>query len=1108
MPVLSWAQFFDEFSDGNISANPTWQGDVADFQVNVNLQLQLSAPSGTTDTSVIYTDFVSNFSDTVTWRLKWRLNFSPSDNNNGRVYLMSSGSNFNTAQGYYVRWGENGAADVLKLYRFNGTTSTLIVTGTTVYSTSSQIALNVVRWPNGNWVLESDPNAGENFVSEGSAIDNTYAASTHFGLWCKYTTSNVANFYFDDVQVDSLISDIEPPTLLSAEATAANIVQLIFSESLDPVSANTAANYIINSGIGQAVSAFLNATNDSIVTLTFGNNFTLAQQYIITVSGVKDLAGNTITTTNQSFYYFLFDTPAYRDIVINEIMADPTPVIGLPEAEFIELYNRGTGAYSLSGATISDASSTATIPTNINHYLLSGEYVVICDIADTALFSAYPKVIGVPSLPAFNNGGDDVILTVGTEIIDAVSYSSAWYQDAVKADGGYTLELINPETPCSGSGNWIASNNPDGGTPGAQNSVYNTDPDVIAPSVKSVSVLSQNELEISFSEPVNSTTVLTINISIDNGLTIDSSIVASNFASSANVYFTPEIDSAQIYTITISDISDCVGNVMTQSAVLFGFGALPEPFDIVINELYPAPDVESLLPQVEFVEIYNRSDKLLRLEGVTISDASTSAGIDAIVLFPKSYAVICDDNNSFLFADSVKIAEVGTLPSLNNTDDVITLSLNGTVIDQVTYTDDWYGEIDPCCTTLERKNPNDLCRETDAWFPSTNTIGGTPGFENSVFSTDETIFELLSASVVSLNEVELHFSGKTDSASLVNASVSIGNSNLSFASSNPSFSTGVFASNTDFERGKVYEIQVGGIEDCAGFATNTFSTEVYLHQSGDVILNEVLFDPTTTGSDFVELKNTTVFDISLNGWSFGYYNPEDSLIYLPFESTANVITSAQHLALTEAPSKVINDYPNAVAENVVLNDLPSLSNDAGSVMIFDQFNELMDQFDYTADMHFALLDNVDGVSLERISSTEPTNEAYNWHSASSAVNFATPGYENSQHNEAFVAETMVSLTSEFVSPDNDGYQEVVGISYQLTDPGYSISIKVFNDKGYEIKTVTSNELIGASGIINWDGTNDLNEKADIGIHIVYVMLFNLRGTKQEFRLPVVVSSKL
>lgn len=1102
------AQFTDDFSDGDFSNNPQWLGDVAKFEVDAGFELHLNdIPQ--TSTAVLYASSQAIYD--ASWSFKVRMTFEPSASNLARVYLASNASDFNGAlNGYYVQvGGQSGALDDVRLYRQDGNTSVLLIDGIDgTVAVEPEVEILVTHNAAGVWELSIDTFATGVMVSQGSATDTTHQFSLYAGVFCDYTSTRSDKFWFDDfVITGGSLPDFAAPTLLGISLINQNTIALSFNEPLDQTTAQIIGNYSVDNGIGQPQSAIL-SNGDSLVTLAFSNNFVLGTNYTLSVNGVEDLAGNAVINQTESFIYLVFDTPAYRDMVINEIMADQTPVIGLPEAEFIELYNRGTGAYSLSGATISDASSTATIPANNNNYLLSGDYVVICDIADTALFSAYPKVIGVQSLPAFNNSGDDVILTVGTEIIDAVSYSSAWYQDAVKADGGYTLELINPETPCSGSGNWIASNNPDGGTPGLQNSVYNTDPDVIAPSVKSVSVLSQNELEIVFSEPVDSATVLTINMSIDNGLTIDSVVVALNFASSANVYFTPEIDSAQIYTITISDVSDCAGNVMTESAVLFGVGALPEPFDIVINELYPAPDVESLLPQVEFVEIYNRSDKLLRLEGVTISDASTSTSLDEVVLFPKSYAVICDDNNSFLFADSVTIAEVGTLPSLNNTGDVITLSLNGTVIDQVTYSDDWYGEIDPCCTTLERKNPNDLCRETDAWLPSTNNIGGTPGFENSVMSAEQTEFDLLSLSIVSLNEVQLNFSGKTDSASLVNASVSIGNSSLSFASSNPSFSTGIFASSTDFQRGIVYEIEVSGMEDCAGFAANTFSKEVYLHQTGDVILNEVLFDPTTTGSDFVEIKNTTAFNISFDGWSFGYYNTEDSLIYLPFESAASNVMPQQHLALTEAPSKVINDYPNAVAENVVLNDLPSLSNDAGSVMIFDQFDELMDQFDYTADMHFALLDVVDGVSLERISSTEPTNEARNWHSASSAVNYATPGYENSQNNEAFVAETIVSLTNEFVSPDNDGYQDVVGISYQLTDPGYSISIKVFNDKGYEIKTVSSNELIGASGVINWDGTNDLNEKADIGIHVVYVMLFDLKGVRQEFRLPVVVSSKL
>ena len=48
-------------------------------------------------------------------------------------------------------------------------------------------------------------------------------------------------------------------------------------------------------------------------------------------------------------------------------------------------------------------------------------------------------------------------------IIHAVNYTVDWYQDAVKSDGGWSLELINPESPCQGASNWIASDNFSGG---------------------------------------------------------------------------------------------------------------------------------------------------------------------------------------------------------------------------------------------------------------------------------------------------------------------------------------------------------------------------------------------------------------------------------------------------------------------------------------------------------------------------------------------------------------------------------------------------------------------------------------------------------------------
>ena len=52
------------------------------------------------------------------------------------------------------------------------------------------------------------------------------------------------------------------------------------------------------------------------------------------------------------------------DVVITEIMADPSPVVGLPNAEFIEIRNVSATAYNLNGWRLSDASATATITTS------------------------------------------------------------------------------------------------------------------------------------------------------------------------------------------------------------------------------------------------------------------------------------------------------------------------------------------------------------------------------------------------------------------------------------------------------------------------------------------------------------------------------------------------------------------------------------------------------------------------------------------------------------------------------------------------------------------------------------------------------------------------
>ncbi len=56
----------------------------------------------------------------------------------------------------------------------------------------------------------------------------------------------------------------------------------------------------------------------------------------------------------------------------------------------------------------------------------------------------------------------------------------------------------------------------------------------------------------------------------------------------------------------------------------------------------------------------------------------------------------------------------------------------------------------------------------------------------------------------------------------------------------------------------------------------------------------------------------------------------------------------------------------------------------------DRSGALSDHFAYREQMHFDLLKDKEGVSLERLSPDGASDDPRNWHSAASAVGYATP----------------------------------------------------------------------------------------------------------------------
>jgi len=239
-----------------------------------------------------------------------------------------------------------------------------------------------------------------------------------------------------------------------------------------------------------------------------------------------------------------------------------------------------------------------------------------------------------------------------------------------------------------------------------------------------------------------------------------------------------------------------------------------------------------------------------------------------------------------------------------------------------------------------------------------------------------------------------------------------------------------------------------------------------------------------------------------------YFDSKDSLRFNPISENPLFLEADGYVALNEDPDDILENYPSATGENFPVMNLPSYPNSEGSVILFDQLGELMEQFNYNEDMHFALIDNADGVSLERLSPQRAASDMENWHSASGTVNYATPGYINSQDYTSSAGVSEFSLSAEYISPDNDGYQDVVNIDYLLNEPGHVASISIYNDRGILIRSLYTNQVLGNSGSLTWDGTNDNGEKARTGIHVILVETFDLDGNLQRSRLPVVVATRL
>jgi hypothetical protein len=1123
--LFSNAQVSDNFSDGNFTSSPAWSGDASNYIVNAGLQLQLNG-------TIADTSYLSTPSTAVAnseWDFWVRENFAPSDNNNVRVYLIADiAALTGNVNGYYVRLGENGSFDSVDLWEQSGSTQTKIIDGINGHcaATNNVLRIKVTRDATGNWNLYSDTTGGFNYQLEGTTFDNTHTTSNFAGFFSKYTVSNINKFYYDDFYAGPTIVDVTAPSIVSAVPVSATQLDVTFDENVDLTTSQVAGNYSVNNSIGVSSSAVRDASNHSLVHLTFTNSFVSATNYTLTVNNVQDLNGNAITTATTNFLFLPLSNPVFHDVVINEIFADPSPIVGLPNAEFIELFNRSSNNFDLSGWMFTDGTSNGSLGARV---LAAGGYLILCANADTASFSPLGPTMGLSSWPSLNNSGDNLkIFDAASNVIDSANYDLTWYHDLVKQNGGWTLELINPNAGvgCSSSGNWLASVNPSGGTPGAQNSVFNNSPDVTGPVVQSVYAIDSLHVQLCFNEAIDPNQLSTLNnYNIIPFIGTPVSLFYDTASLQCVTLTLPlSLTNNSNYTISFTGLTDCAGNAASPNNANFSYHRLQE-FDVVINEIMPDPNPVVQLPDEEYLELHNTTPYSIPVTDWTLTVGTTTRALPAAVIPADSFLVLTSTSAATLYP-GINIVGVTSFPTLTNTGGTITIrDASGNFIHSITYSDSWYHNTTKADGgwSLEQIDPLNPCSGENNWSASNSVTGGTPGYRNSINATNTDAVQphLVRVSVLATDSIRLWFSESMDSLTMMNNGAYFIDNSIGYPVSirpiGPGFTKCDLKLNSALNPGVTYTITVNfQLTDCTGNQLMNPGTAAFaLPQAilpDDIVINEVLFDPKDGGVDFVEIYNRSAKVVDLK-----------NIVLCTQDTITNTLSDlnlvapegylffpGQYLVLSESGATVKLQYPITTNPDLCLDmpNIPSMNVDGDIVVLADTGLHIIDKLVYFSSWHFPLLQDTKGVSLERIDFDRPTQDPTNWHSAAEIVGYASPTQQNSEFNPGGNDDGAVSIVEQVFSPDGDGFNDVVNIGYNFSAPGYVANVTVYDARGRLVRTLVRSELLGTEkGTFSWDGTMDDRTKARVGAYVIYFEVFSTDGKVKTYKQSCVLAAK-
>lgn len=473
LPFCTKAQLIESFNGVEISHNYPWQGDVDRFKVEGGF-LRLFDRAQPADAGVYL------YGATLTeneWTFRVKSDYRTTSKNYIRVYLWSNkGDLAEEHAAYYVAFGGEGGGNKQQISLCEktewGTAKKLIAKEVSSLNDTFDIHVHIVA-KSEKITLYARPNTQSDYTEIGSSDYTPRSEPGYVILYCKYSTQHAQNKYFGPIRIKNFTATTAPEngnsneketalSLISLQQEDASTLLLSFNQPVNP----EYASFVLTS-LGE-VNEIQWSHDEKQIRLIWKGRMEKGKSYTLTHSNLYDGNFNLYTTPLPPFIA-TFESESDKepspvihqykpgDILINEVMANPKGAAGLPETEYVELYNTTGTDIDLSGWSF----YYATKATPLQSVIPAKGYAVLFREGRDMRVDHGGVSIPLASFPAaLANTGKDLQLKFKDTLIDAIAYP--------KAKPGYSWERIGD--------NWAYSSDERGGTPGSANTTGDYSP--------------------------------------------------------------------------------------------------------------------------------------------------------------------------------------------------------------------------------------------------------------------------------------------------------------------------------------------------------------------------------------------------------------------------------------------------------------------------------------------------------------------------------------------------------------------------------------------------------------------------------------------------------